>query len=126
MERQRRQMEQMRQRMEAMENAMRQGMPGFVPFAPDPNFAPAPAPNGFQPPAPAPNGGMVLPPQMNDPNVQVQRNSFSVQVQKNGNAPAIIKIQENGNEYIVDENSIDQLPEDVRNRLNFKIQTDEQ
>ena len=114
MDRQRQQMDNMRQRMEAMENAMRQGMPGFVPFAPNPALAPAPVP--------APNG-MVLPPQMNDPNAQVQRDSFSVQVQKNGNDPAIIKIQENGNEYIVDENSIDQLPENVRNRLNFKIKT---
>ena len=128
MERQRRQMDQMRQRMEAMENAMRQGMPGFIPpFAPGFAPAPAPAPNGVltPTPAPAPNGGVVLPPQMNDPNAQVQRDSFSVQVQKNGNEPAIIKIQENGNEYIVDENSIDQLPENVRNRLNFKIQTND-
>ena len=125
MDRQRQQMEQMRQRMEAMENAMRQGMPGFFPFAPGAVPAPAPAPNGVltPTPAPAPNGGMVLPPQMNDPNAQVQRDSFSVQVQKNGNEPAIIKIQDNGNEYIVDENSIDQLPENVRNRLNFKIHT---
>ena len=77
-------------------------------------------------PAPAPNGPMVLPPpQLNDPNAQIQRDSFSVQVQKNGDEPAIIKIQENGNEYIVDENSIDQLPENVRKRLNFKIQTND-
>lgn len=129
MDRQRQQMEIMRQRMEAMENAMRQGMPGFVPFAPNPALVPTPAPipNGALTPAPAPNGGMVLPP-MNDPNnpnVQVQRDSFSVQVQKNGNEPAIIKIQENGNEYIVDENSLDQLPENVRSRLNFKIQSDD-
>ena len=125
MDRQRQQMDQMRQRMEAMENAMRQGMPGFFPFAPGAVPTPAPAPNGVltPAPAPAPNGGMVLPPQMNDPNAQVQRDSFSVQVQKNGNEPAIIKIQDNGNEYIVDENSIDQLPENVRNRLNFKIHT---
>ncbi|MBR6434933.1 MAG: PDZ domain-containing protein [Thermoguttaceae bacterium] len=110
MERQRQQMDNMRQRMEAMENAMRQGMPGFKPFTP----------------APAPNGALTLPQQqMNDPNAQVQRDSFSVQVQKNGNEPAIIKIQENGNEYIVDENSIDQLPENVRNRLNFKIKTND-
>lgn len=122
MDRQRQQMEQMRQRMEAMENAMRQGMPGFIPpFGPG-SATPAPMPT----PAPAPNGALTLPPpQMNDPNVQVQRNSFSVQIQKNGNDPAIIKIQDNGNEYIVDENSIDQLPEDVRNRLNFKIQTND-
>ncbi|MBR5160769.1 MAG: PDZ domain-containing protein [Thermoguttaceae bacterium] len=127
MDRQRQQMDQMRQRMEAMENAMRQGMPGFFPFAPGAVPTPAPAPNGVltPAPAPAPNGGMVLPPQMNDPNAQVQRDSFSVQVQKNGNEPAIIKIQENGNEYIVDENSIDQLPENVRNRLNFKIKTND-
>ena len=123
MDRQRQQMDIMRQRMEAMENAMRQGMPGFIPFAP--GAVPAPAPNGVltPTPAPAPNGMVLPPPQMNDPNAQVQRDSFSVQVQKNGNEPAIIKIQENGNEYIVDENSIDQLPENVRNRLNFKIQT---
>ncbi len=121
MERQRHQMEQMRQRMEAMENAMRQGMPGFMPFAP--GAVPAPVPT----PAPAPNGALTLPQQqpLNDPNVQTQTDTFSVQVQKNGNDPAIIKIQENGNEYIVDENSIDQLPENVRNRLNFKIQTND-
>ena len=116
MDRQRQQMDLMRQRMEAMENAMRQGMPGFIPFAP--GQVPAPAP------APAPNGALTLPPQqLNAPNAQVQSDTFSVQVQKNGNEPAIIKIQENGNEYIVDENSIDQLPENIRNRLNFKIQT---
>ena len=109
-ERQRRQMESMRQRMEAMENAMRQGMPGFVPFAP--GAAPAPAPNG---------GMMLIQPPTNDPNAQVQTDSFSVQVQKNGNEPALIKIKENGNEYQVDENSIDQLPENVRNRLNFNF-----
>lgn len=116
MDRQRQQMDLMRQRMEAMENAMRQGMPGFIPFAPGQTPAPTPVP--------APNGALTLPPpQFNAPNAQVQSDSFSVQVQKNGNEPAIIKIQENGNEYIVDENSIDQLPENVRNRLNFKIQT---
>lgn len=120
-ERQRLQMEQMRQRMEAMENAMRQGMPGFTPFVPGPGAAPAPAP------APDPNGGaLTLPPQqLNAPNAQIQSNSFSVQVQKNGNEPALIKIQDNGDEYLVDENSIDQLPENVRNRLNFKIQTND-
>ncbi len=123
MDRQRLQMDNMRQRMEAMENALRQGMPGFVPFAPGMVPAPAPAPNGVLTPAPAPNGMVLPPPQMNDPNAPVQRDSFSVQVHKSGNEPAIIKIQENGNEYIVDENSIDQLPENVRNRLNFKIQT---
>lgn len=114
MERQRRQMDLMRQRMEAMENAMRQGMPGFVPFTP----APAPTP--------APSGTLTLPPTpATAPNVQTQSDSFSVQIQKNGNEPAIIKIQDNGNEYIVDENSVDQLPENVRNRLNFKIQTND-
>ena len=121
MERQRRQMEFMRQRMEAMENAMRQGMPGFVPFAP--GVVPAPAPGVVPAPAPAPNGGMMLiDPQDNDPNVQTRVDSFSVQVQKNGDAPAMIKIKENGNEYQVDENSIDQLPENVRKRLNFNFQ----
>ena len=116
MERQRHQMELMRQRMEAMENAMRQGMPGFRPFAP--GSVPAPAP--------APNGAMTLPQSpLNVPNAQTQCDSFSVQVQKNGNDPAIIKIQENGNEYIVDENSIDQLPENIQKRLNFKIQTND-
>ena len=116
MERQRHQMENIRQRMEAMENAMKQNLPGFMPFAP--GAAPTPAP--------APNGALSLPPaQPNAPNAQVQSDSFSVQVQKNGNDPAIIKIQENGNEYIVDENSIDQLPENVRKRLNFKIQTND-
>lgn len=117
MNRQRQQMEQMRQRMEAMENAMRQSMPGFMPFGPG---APMPTP------APAPNGALTLPPpQFNAPNAQVQSDTFSVQVQKNGNEPAIIKIQDNGNEYIVDENSLDQLPENVRNRLNFKVQTND-
>lgn len=123
MERQRHQMENIRQRMEAMENAMKQNIPGFMPFAP--GAAPAPVPT----PAPAPNGALTLPPAQpnapNIPNAQVQSDSFSVQVQKNGNDPAIIKIQENGNEYIVDENSIDQLPENVRKRLNFKIQTND-
>ena len=120
MDRQRQQMENMRQRMEAMENAIRQGMPGFVPFAP--SQAPTPAPT----PAPGSSGTLTLPPQqLNAPNAQIHSDSFSVQVQKNGNDPAIIKIQDNGNEYIVDENSIDQLPENVRNRLNFKIQSNE-
>ena len=120
MDRQRQQMEIMRQRMEAMENAMRQGMPGFMPFpGPDPQ-APMPTP------APAPNGALTLPPpQFNVPNGQTQTDYFSVQIQKNGNAPAVIKVQDNDDEYIVDENTIDKLPENIRNRLNFKVQTNE-
>lgn len=111
LELQRQQLENMRQRMEAMENAMRQRMPGALPFVP-PAQTPVPGPN-------------TPPMKFNAPNPNMQCDSFSVQVQKNGNEPAIIKIQENGNEYIVDENSIDQLPENVRNRLNFKIKTND-
>lgn len=103
MELQRQQLENMRQRMEAMENAMRLRMPGALP-----NVPPA------QTPVPGPN---TPPMNFNAPNPNMQCDSISVQVQKNGDEPAIIKINENGNEYYIDENSIDQLPKDLQRRL---------
>lgn len=115
---QRQHMEQMRQRMEAMEEAMRQNMPGFKPFKPFSPMHPGPVMNPPIPQQPAP---MQIDP--NNPNVKTD--AFSIRLEKNGDAPASIKINDNGNQYEVDENSIDQLPEDVRNRINIGVETEQ-
>ncbi len=87
---QRRQMEQMRLRLERMEKFFKQD------FRPNPGNVPAPAINA-------------------DPNVQT--NSFSMQYEKQNDQPAVMTIDDNGKQYKVDENSVDQLPENVRSRI---------
>lgn len=106
MEWQQRQFEEMRQRMDALEQAM----PGFGALR-------APRRNGAapfrQPAFRIQQGANVA--------GQSSSESFSYSVEKVNDQPAKIHINDNGKEYTVDENSLDQLPEEIRNKINFQV-----
>ena len=105
MEWQQRQFEEMRQRMEALEQAM----PGFGTFR-------VPRRGGIMPP----QNPAFAPQKFSADPLNGQSQSFSYSVEKVNDQPAKIHINDNGKEYTVDENSLDQLPADVRSRINFK------